>query len=265
MLHEAAAIDGAGRLAAVPARHAAAAAADDPLRLGDDDHRVPAVLRGAVRHDQRWPAQQHHLDVACTRTSSSASATTGTPRRSSYIIFVVIAVVTALQFRAAPREHLRPSMTSQPRAAGGSTSSSPSRVLAVAAPFVWMFLGSFKSTTRAAPESPRPGGRRTPSLDNYTQLFSTAELRRLLHELHDRRRHRHRGQPALLLDGRLRAGRCSTSRARSVLFVIVLGTLMIPGVVTFVPLFVLVGQRRAGRHPARAVPAVPGQPRSASS
>ena len=37
MLHEAAAIDGAERVAAVPPHHAAAAAPDDPLRLGHHD------------------------------------------------------------------------------------------------------------------------------------------------------------------------------------------------------------------------------------
>ena len=49
-------------------------------------------------------------------------------------------------------------------------------------------------------------------------------------------------------------------RGKNVIFVAVLGTLMIPGVVTFVPLFVLVANAGPRRHPAGAVPAVPRGP-----
>ena len=61
--------------------------------------RLPAVLRGAVRHDQGRTAGLHPLRVACTPTTSSASATTAIAAAMSYILFVVIALVTAFQFR----------------------------------------------------------------------------------------------------------------------------------------------------------------------
>ena len=70
-----------------------------------------------------------------------------------------------------------------------------------------------------------------------------------------------RSRPATCCSARCSATRwrCSTSAARGV-FLVVMGTLMIPGVVTFVPLFVLVANARADRHPAGADPAVPRQP-----
>lgn len=52
-----------GRVEPVPLRHDAAAAADPALRHGHDGHRLPPVLRGALRHDQGWAAEQHDLAV----------------------------------------------------------------------------------------------------------------------------------------------------------------------------------------------------------
>jgi multiple sugar transport system permease protein len=111
-------------------------------------------------------------------------------------------------------------------------------VIAVAAPFIWMILGSFKSTTelRQTPPTWLP---ENASLDNYTQLFSrlsfgTYFLNSTI-------------VAAVVTVGNLIF--CSmlgyalamlNFRGKRVLFVAVLATLMIPGVVTFVPLFVLV-------------------------
>ena len=111
--------------------------------------------------------------------------------------------------------------------------------MAVAAPFVWMVLGSFKSEGRAAPV-PADLVARDPSLDNYTQLFSKLELRHATSST--------RSIVAVVVT----AGNllfCSMLGyalamldfpGKNVLFVVVMATLMIPGVVTFVPLFVLV-------------------------
>ena len=61
-LYEAARIDGAGSLAALPADHAAAARADVPLRRRHDDDRLLPALRRAVRHDRRrQPAERDAL------------------------------------------------------------------------------------------------------------------------------------------------------------------------------------------------------------
>jgi multiple sugar transport system permease protein len=111
-------------------------------------------------------------------------------------------------------------------------------VIAVAAPFIWMILGSFKSTTelRQTPPTWLP---ENASLDNYTQLFSrlsfgTYFLNSTI-------------VAAVVTVGNLIF--CSmlgyalamlNFRGKRILFVAVLATLMIPGVVTFVPLFVLV-------------------------
>lgn len=111
-------------------------------------------------------------------------------------------------------------------------------VIAVAAPFIWMILGSFKTTTelRQTPPTLLP---ENATLDNYTQLFSrlsfgTYFLNSTI-------------VAAVVTVGNLIF--CSmlgyalamlNFRGKRILFVAVLGTLMIPGVVTFVPLFVLV-------------------------
>ena len=62
-LYEAAAIDGAGRWQAFRSVTLPAAAADDPLPGRDHDDRLPAAVRGAVRHDRRRPARPDPVDL----------------------------------------------------------------------------------------------------------------------------------------------------------------------------------------------------------
>ena len=111
-------------------------------------------------------------------------------------------------------------------------------LLAVIAPFVWMVLGSFKGEgeLRQVPPTwwPHHG-----SLDNYTQLFTKLDFGRYFLN-------------STIVATVVTAGNllfCSMLgyalamlefRGKRVIFVAVLGTLMIPGLVTFVPLFVLV-------------------------
>jgi multiple sugar transport system permease protein len=111
-------------------------------------------------------------------------------------------------------------------------------LVAVAAPFVWMVLGSFKSEgeLRKAPPTWWP---ETASLDNYTQLFSRLDFGTYFTN-------------SIVVAVVVTAGNllfCSMLGyalamlefpGKRALFVVVMATLMIPGVVTFVPLFVLV-------------------------
>jgi multiple sugar transport system permease protein len=111
-------------------------------------------------------------------------------------------------------------------------------LVAVIAPFVWMVLGSFKSEgeLRQIPPTWWP---ETASLDNYTQLFSRLNF----------------GQYFLnstIVATVVTVGNlvfCSMLgyalamldfKGKRAIFLAVMTTLMIPGVVTFVPLFVLV-------------------------
>ncbi|KOV78499.1 carbohydrate ABC transporter permease [Nocardia sp. NRRL S-836] len=111
-------------------------------------------------------------------------------------------------------------------------------LLAVVAPFAWMVLGSFKGEgeIRANPPTWLP---QAASLDNYTQLFSRLQFGTYF---------LNSAIVAILVT----AGNllfCSMVgyalamlefRGKRALFVVVMATLMIPGVVTFVPLYVLV-------------------------
>jgi len=111
-------------------------------------------------------------------------------------------------------------------------------VIAVAAPFIWMVLGSLKPTTELR-QTPPTWWPQNPSLDNYTQLFSRLSFGTYFAN-------------STIVAVVVTAGNllfCSmlgyalamlNFRGKNVVFVAVLATLMIPGVVTFVPLFVLV-------------------------
>lgn len=111
-------------------------------------------------------------------------------------------------------------------------------VVVVAAPFIWMVVGSLKPTTelRQVPPTWWP---ENPSLDNYSELFSRLSFGTYFAN-------------SAIVAVVVTAGNllfCSmlgyalamlNFRGKNVVFVAVLATLMIPGVVTFVPLFVLV-------------------------
>ena len=111
-------------------------------------------------------------------------------------------------------------------------------LVAVAAPFLWMVLGSFKTTTELR-QSPPTWWPETATLDNYTQLFSRLDFGTYFLNS--------TVVAAVVTIGNLLF--CSMLgyalamlefRGKKVLFTLVMGTLLIPGVVTFVPLFVLV-------------------------
>lgn len=111
-------------------------------------------------------------------------------------------------------------------------------LVAVVAPFVWMVLGSFKGEgeLRQVPPTWLP---QHASLDNYTQLFSKLNFGQYFTN-------------SIVVAVVVTAGNlifCSMLgyalamldfKGKKVIFVAVMTTLMIPGVVTFVPLFVLV-------------------------
>ena len=111
-------------------------------------------------------------------------------------------------------------------------------LVAVVTPFVWMILGSFKSEAelRQAPPTWLP---QDASLDNYQQLFERLQFGTYFVN-------------SAVVAVAVTVGNllfCSMLgyalamlefRGKNVLFLGVMATLMIPGVVTFVPLFVLV-------------------------
>ena len=111
-------------------------------------------------------------------------------------------------------------------------------VLLVITPFVWMVLGSVKSSAelRQVPPSWLP---ENPTLDNFRSLFSRLSFGRYFFN-------------STVVAVVVTAGNlifCSmvgyalamlNFRGKRIIFALILGTLMIPGVVTFVPLFVLV-------------------------
>ena len=111
-------------------------------------------------------------------------------------------------------------------------------VVAVAAPFAWMILGSLKPTSELR-QMPPTWWPQNPSLDNFTQLFSQLSFGRYF---------LNSTVVALVVTvGNMLF--CSmlgyalamlNFRGKNVVFVGVLAMLMIPGVVTFVPQFVLV-------------------------
>ena len=111
-------------------------------------------------------------------------------------------------------------------------------LVAVAAPFLWMVLGSFKTQGELL-QNPPTWFPQTATLDNYTQLFSRLNFKQYFFN-------------STVVAVCVTAGNllfCSMLgyalamldfKGKKVLFGVVMGTLMIPGVVTFVPLFVLV-------------------------
>jgi multiple sugar transport system permease protein len=111
-------------------------------------------------------------------------------------------------------------------------------LVAVVAPFVWMVLGSFKTQGELL-QSPPTWWPHQATLDNYSQLFSRLNFSQYFIN-------------STIVAVAVTAGNllfCSMVGyalamlefpGRKALFILVLGTLLVPGVVTFVPLFVLV-------------------------
>ncbi len=110
-------------------------------------------------------------------------------------------------------------------------------MVAMIFPFVWMILGSFK-TTEEIRQYPLNFWPLEPTLANYTALFVRLDFANFFVN-------------SLVVAVFVTAGNIVFSSmvgyalakldfaGKKVLFVLVLGTLMVPGVVTFVPLFVL--------------------------
>ncbi|MFC7487429.1 carbohydrate ABC transporter permease [Knoellia sp. CPCC 206453] len=111
-------------------------------------------------------------------------------------------------------------------------------LLVVVAPFVWMVLGSFKTQGELL-QSPPTWWPKAATFDNYTQLFTRLNFKQYFLN-------------STVVAVAVTAGNllfCSMLgyalamlefRGKKALFLVVMATLMIPGVVTFVPLFVLV-------------------------
>ncbi|MGH2427593.1 MAG: carbohydrate ABC transporter permease [Candidatus Limnocylindria bacterium] len=111
-------------------------------------------------------------------------------------------------------------------------------IVLLVGPFIWMILGSFKSTgeLRQLPPTWLP---QDPTLSNYEDLFSRLNFAGYFFN-------------SAVVATAVTAGNvifCSMLgyalaklrfRGKRILFTVVLGTLMVPGVVTFMPLFVLV-------------------------
>ena len=110
-------------------------------------------------------------------------------------------------------------------------------VIAMILPFVWMLLGSFKTTAEIR-QNPTQFLPESPTLDNYTQLFGRLDFATYFAN-------------SIVVAVFVTVGNivfCSMVgyalaklefRGKKLLFALVLGTLMVPAVVTFVPLFVL--------------------------
>lgn len=110
-------------------------------------------------------------------------------------------------------------------------------MIAMILPFVWMILGSFKTTAEIR-QYPLNFWPLEPTLDNYTELFVRLDFATFFAN-------------SLIVAIFVTAGNIVFSSmvgyalakldfaGKKVLFMLVLGTLMVPGVVTFVPLFVL--------------------------
>jgi len=111
-------------------------------------------------------------------------------------------------------------------------------VILLVGPFIWMILGSIKTTgeLRQVPPTLLP---QNPTLENYGELFDRLSFARFFLN-------------SAIVAAAVTAGNvvfCSmlgyalaklSFPGKRVLFAVVLGTLMVPGIVTFMPLFVLV-------------------------
>ena len=101
-LYEAARIDGAIKLVALPLHHAAAAFADDLLPLADRGHRHVSSLHANLDHAQRRPSQSSvdTLGVYIFRTiSRNTDPNMGYGSAMAFVLFGVILLLTIFQNR----------------------------------------------------------------------------------------------------------------------------------------------------------------------
>ena len=177
---------------------------------------------------------------------------------ASYVLFVAIVLLRLVQFRLLRRTRTamtlstngpsrRPNPSRRRRHVAGTTPDRRRRTrgwlhrlglgLVALLPFVWMVLGSFK-TEGEIRQSRRTCCRRSRRCDNYADAVHRLNIGTFFVNSLVVARVTAR-QPGVLLHGRLRAGQDGLPR-QALLFLLVMVTLMVPGVVTFVPLFVLV-------------------------
>jgi ABC-type glycerol-3-phosphate transport system permease component len=83
-------------------------------------------------------------------------------------------------------------------------------MVAMIGPFVWMLLGAFKTQPEFLRTTPKLLPERW-TLDNFDRLFAK-QVRALLRQLGGRGRRGHGRQPAVLLDGGLRAREAALRR-----------------------------------------------------
>ena len=102
-LYEAAEIDGASALAALPARHAADDLADDLLQPRPRRHRRAPGLRARVRRDQRRAGLRDLVLRAAHLQAGLQYFEMGYASALAWIFFVIVLVLTCVQFRLAQR------------------------------------------------------------------------------------------------------------------------------------------------------------------
>jgi len=152
-----------------------------------------------------------------TRDAAQAAATTQGPRRS-----------TRARRAAAGEPHAQPWIYAVLGAG----------LVLLVGPFIWMLLGSFRPN-RELQEVPPSWLPESPTLDNYRQLFDVLDFPTFFFNSAVVATAITLGNLVFcsMLGYALAKLRFPGKRA---IFALVLGTLMVPGVVTFVPLFVLV-------------------------
>ena len=102
-LHEAAAIDGASAVHPLPHHHRAAARSGQPVPAGlADDQRAAAVRRG-LRTTRGGPLRATTVIVYYLWDRAFVQFDAGYAAAMAYALFVVILVITAVQFRLARR------------------------------------------------------------------------------------------------------------------------------------------------------------------
>src|SRR5690606_11110967 len=175
--------------AGVPQDHRAAAAADDALRLGDDDHRLPQCLRGAVRDDRRRSRRQHAHGLPAHVRGGLPLLPHGLRERHG-----VCAVhrrarrhaapappaegqdpMKALDSEAAPARPGRTDTSGVPGARAVTYTLLSVGLLVMSAPFVWMGLSAFKTQADLG-ASPPVWIPTTWTLDNFRELLSLMDV-----------------------------------------------------------------------------------------
>ena len=200
-LYEAAAVDGARRLAAVPLHHVAAVASDDPVRRGDHDHRLRPVLRGAVRDDPGRPARLDPVGLVPRvqpvqlrqlrlhrggqlravprdrRWSRSSSSGCCGRRREEAAMTMTVTPPTATAGRSARQSTPRGSVVGRRNHRVLLHVGLVVGLMLMIGPFVWMILGSFKTTgeLRQVPPTLIP---EDPTVANYRDLFDRLDFPR---------------------------------------------------------------------------------------